>query len=79
MFANTKAYSGFAVDDPQKARVFYGGTLGLKTSEHHGLMSLDLPWRRALHRLVSGSGWQRPVRAPGEVADRYSPMAETVD
>jgi catechol 2,3-dioxygenase-like lactoylglutathione lyase family enzyme len=45
MFANTKAYSGFAVDDLQKAREFYGETLGLKTSvmsEEDGLMSLDL-------------------------------------
>ena len=45
MFANTKAYSGFAVDDLEKAREFYGETLGLKTSmmsEEDGLMSLDL-------------------------------------
>jgi catechol 2,3-dioxygenase-like lactoylglutathione lyase family enzyme len=45
MFANTKAYSGFAVDDVQRAREFYGETLGLKTSvldEEHGLMSLHL-------------------------------------
>jgi extradiol dioxygenase family protein len=32
MFANTKAFSGFAVDDLSKARGFYGETLGLKTS-----------------------------------------------
>ncbi len=42
MFANTKAYSGFAVDDLQKAREFYGETLGLKTTEEHGLMTLHL-------------------------------------
>ncbi len=45
MFANTKAYSGFAVDDLQRAREFYGETLGLKTSvvdEEHGLMGLHL-------------------------------------
>jgi catechol 2,3-dioxygenase-like lactoylglutathione lyase family enzyme len=45
MFANTKAYSGFAVDDIQKAREFYGETLGLKTStmsEENGMISLDL-------------------------------------
>jgi catechol 2,3-dioxygenase-like lactoylglutathione lyase family enzyme len=45
MFANTKAYSGFAVDDLQKAREFYGETLGLELSvldEEHGLMSLHL-------------------------------------
>lgn len=32
MFADTKAYSGFAVDDLQKAQEFYTETLGLKTS-----------------------------------------------
>ena len=45
MFANTKAFSGFAVDDLQKAREFYGETLGLKTSvidEDNGLMVLHL-------------------------------------
>ena len=45
MFANTKAYSGFAVDDLQKALEFYGETLGLKTTvldEENGLMSLEL-------------------------------------
>ena len=42
MFANTKAFSGFAVDDVQKAREFYGETLGLKTSEEFCLMTLHL-------------------------------------
>ena len=42
MFTNTKAYSGFAVDDVSKAREFYGQTLGLKTSESYGLLILHL-------------------------------------
>ena len=42
MFANTKAFSGFAANDIQKARKFYGETLGLKTSEQYGLLSLHL-------------------------------------
>jgi catechol 2,3-dioxygenase-like lactoylglutathione lyase family enzyme len=42
MFADTKAYSGFAVDDMEKAREFYGETLGLRTSEEYGLMWLHL-------------------------------------
>jgi predicted enzyme related to lactoylglutathione lyase len=33
MFANTKAFSGFAVDDLDRARQFYGETLGIPTSE----------------------------------------------
>lgn len=32
MFADTKAYSGFATDDLEKAQEFYGETLGLRTS-----------------------------------------------
>ncbi len=45
MLANSKAFSGFAVDDLDKAREFYGETLGLRTSvldEENGLMSLHL-------------------------------------
>jgi catechol 2,3-dioxygenase-like lactoylglutathione lyase family enzyme len=42
MFANTKAFSGFAVDDLQKAREFYERTLGLKVSERNGLLTLHL-------------------------------------
>jgi catechol 2,3-dioxygenase-like lactoylglutathione lyase family enzyme len=42
MFTKTKAFSGFAVDDLAKAREFYGETLGLKTSEEDGLLTLHL-------------------------------------
>jgi predicted enzyme related to lactoylglutathione lyase len=45
MFENTRAFNGFAVNDLQKARQFYGQTLGIKTTvldEENGLMSLDL-------------------------------------
>jgi extradiol dioxygenase family protein len=30
MFKNTKAFSGFSVNDLQKAKEFYGQTLGLE-------------------------------------------------
>jgi catechol 2,3-dioxygenase-like lactoylglutathione lyase family enzyme len=42
MFANTLAFSGFAVDDLEQARKFYGDTLGISTSEQYGLMTLHL-------------------------------------
>jgi catechol 2,3-dioxygenase-like lactoylglutathione lyase family enzyme len=45
MFENSKAFSGFAVDDMQKARQFYGETLGVKTTlqdEENGLLTLHL-------------------------------------
>jgi catechol 2,3-dioxygenase-like lactoylglutathione lyase family enzyme len=33
MFTNTKAFSGFAVDDIERARRFYGETLGLRQDD----------------------------------------------
>jgi catechol 2,3-dioxygenase-like lactoylglutathione lyase family enzyme len=42
MFANTKAFSGFAVDDVHKAREFYEGTLGLRVSKEGDLLVLHL-------------------------------------
>jgi catechol 2,3-dioxygenase-like lactoylglutathione lyase family enzyme len=42
MFGDTKAFSGFAVDDLEQAGRFYGDTLGLKTSEDHGLLTLHI-------------------------------------
>jgi predicted enzyme related to lactoylglutathione lyase len=50
MFADTNAYSGFAVDDLERAREFYGETLGVRTSvvsEEGGLISLDLAGDRS--------------------------------
>ncbi|MEA2288303.1 MAG: hypothetical protein QOD55_300 [Solirubrobacteraceae bacterium] len=46
MLAESKAFSGFAVDDLQKAKDFYGETLGLRTSEEHGLLTLHLAGNR---------------------------------
>jgi predicted enzyme related to lactoylglutathione lyase len=45
MFANTKATNGFAVDDIEAAKGFYGETLGLGVtvlSEEHGVASIQL-------------------------------------
>jgi catechol 2,3-dioxygenase-like lactoylglutathione lyase family enzyme len=42
MFTNTKAFSGFAVDDIERASAFYGDTLGLKTSEENDILTLHL-------------------------------------
>ena len=42
MFKNTQAFSGFSVDDVQKARAFYGQTLGLDVSEEHGMLTLHI-------------------------------------
>jgi predicted enzyme related to lactoylglutathione lyase len=45
MFANTKATNGFAVDDMEAAKRFYGETLGLGVtvlSEEFGITSIQL-------------------------------------
>src|SRR3954447_20100039 len=50
MLENSKAYSGFAVDDVAQAREFYGETLGLKTTgvpdESGPMLSLELAGNR---------------------------------
>jgi catechol 2,3-dioxygenase-like lactoylglutathione lyase family enzyme len=42
MFKDTKAFSGFSVNDLQKAQKFYGQTLGLEVTEEHGLLFLSI-------------------------------------
>ena len=42
MFEQTKAFSGFSVDDIPKARQFYGDTLGLRVSEEFGMLTLHV-------------------------------------
>jgi catechol 2,3-dioxygenase-like lactoylglutathione lyase family enzyme len=42
MLGKSKAFSGFAVPDIEKAKKFYGETLGLKVSEDHGVLTLHL-------------------------------------
>jgi catechol 2,3-dioxygenase-like lactoylglutathione lyase family enzyme len=44
MLANSKAFSGFAVDDLERAREFYGETLGLEVEliEAPGLLNVKL-------------------------------------
>jgi catechol 2,3-dioxygenase-like lactoylglutathione lyase family enzyme len=43
MFENSKAFSGFSVDDLERAKAFYGDTLGLRVTEENGLLTLHLP------------------------------------
>ena len=42
MFAETNAFSGFAVPNLEEARAFYEGTLGLRVSQEHDLLTLHL-------------------------------------
>jgi catechol 2,3-dioxygenase-like lactoylglutathione lyase family enzyme len=42
MFAKTKAFSGFSVDNIEAAKAFYGETLGLEVSEENGMLTLHI-------------------------------------
>jgi catechol 2,3-dioxygenase-like lactoylglutathione lyase family enzyme len=42
VFKDTKAFSGFSVDDIAKAKAFYSQVLGLDVSEEHGLLTLHI-------------------------------------
>ena len=42
MFKDIRAFSGFSVDDIQKAKAFYSQILGLEVSELHGLLELHI-------------------------------------
>jgi catechol 2,3-dioxygenase-like lactoylglutathione lyase family enzyme len=81
MFENTNAFSGFAVDDLEQARQFYTGTLGIPTSEEHGLVTLHLAggrdtliYPKAEHTPATYTILNFPVddidKAVGELASR---------
>ncbi|HEU0000141.1 MAG TPA: VOC family protein [Ktedonobacteraceae bacterium] len=42
MLKDAKAFSGFSVNDIQKAKEFYGQMLGLNVSEAHGMLQLHV-------------------------------------
>ena len=42
MFKDTKAFSGFSVNDLAAAKEFYANTLGLEVSESNGMLNLHL-------------------------------------
>ena len=51
MFADTKAFSGFSVDDLGRAKEFYGGTLGLwitEMPEMGGFLTLEIAGDRPI-------------------------------
>jgi catechol 2,3-dioxygenase-like lactoylglutathione lyase family enzyme len=79
MLEESHAYNGFAVDDLEKAREFYGEKLGLKTSildQDNGLMQLHLAGDR--ETLV----YRKPDLTPGNYTILNFPVADverTVD
>ena len=73
MFANTRAFSGFAVPDVAKARDFYEGTLGLRVSEENGLLTLRLAGER--NTLV----YPKPDHVPANYTILNFPVADIED
>jgi catechol 2,3-dioxygenase-like lactoylglutathione lyase family enzyme len=70
MLGDTKAFSGFAVDDIEQARAFYGETLGIRVTEEYGLLTLHL------------AGGERPTLAypkPGHTPADYTILNFPVD
>lgn len=58
MLKDSKAFSGFSVDNIPEAKQFYSKTLGLEVSETHGMLTLHL---------ASGAGvlvYPKPNHAP---------------
>jgi catechol 2,3-dioxygenase-like lactoylglutathione lyase family enzyme len=79
MFENTNAFSGFAVDDLEQARQFYTGTLGIRTSEQYGLVTLHLAggrdtliYPKADHTPASYTILNFPVDDIGKAVDELS-------
>lgn len=46
MLKDSEAFSGYSVDDIEKAQAFYGGTLGIETSMEPAGLALRIPGRR---------------------------------
>ena len=69
MLSQSKAFSGFAVDDLEQAREFYGDTLGLEVGldEENGLLTLHLAGDR--DTLV----YPKPDFKPADVHDPQLP------
>jgi catechol 2,3-dioxygenase-like lactoylglutathione lyase family enzyme len=81
MLNDSKAFSSFSVDDPQKARSFYGETLGLDISDvpgMDGLLHLDIGGHRVMiypksdHKPATFTVLNFPVRDLEETVDRLS-------
>jgi catechol 2,3-dioxygenase-like lactoylglutathione lyase family enzyme len=79
MFADTKAYSVFAVSDLEQAKQFYGETLGLRVSDadaQNGLLTLHIAGAR--NTLV----YLKPDHTPATYTIMNFPVADveaTVD
>ncbi|GAA3020827.1 VOC family protein [Actinokineospora globicatena] len=69
MFNETKAFSGFSVDDIPTAELFYSSTLGLRVSEVNGMLTLTL----------GGGGTVLVYPKPNHVAATFTVLNFPVD
>src|SRR3954447_14623057 len=86
MFKDTKAFSGFSVNDIPKAKAFYGQTLGLEFSEEHGMLTLHLAtggkvliYPKADHTPATYTILNFPVDDIGYVVDTLSSKGVTFE
>ena len=70
MLRDSKAFSGFAVDDIAAAQQFYGEVLGLEVTEEHGMLTLHLAGGR--DTLV----YPKPDHAPAGYTILNFPVAD---
>ena len=79
MFKDTEAFSGFAVDDIEAAKKFYGETLGIDVEEQNGLLTLNIAgdrptliYPRPNHTPAEYTILNFPVDDVGEAVDELS-------
>ena len=56
MFKDSKAFSGFSVDDVERAKAFYGETLGLEVSQNDAGLTLEICGERPILVYPKGEG-----------------------
>ena len=54
MFKNSEAFSSFSVDNIEKAKDFYGNTLGLEIEEYEDMGTLHLKFANGMKVMVYG-------------------------
>ena len=72
MFDNSKAYSGFAVDDLDKAEKFYGETLGIDAERIEGAPLVNLHLAGGRDTLI----YEKPDFEPATYTILNFPVAE---
>ena len=93
MFKDSKAFSGYSVDDIPRAKQFYGETLGLNVSEESDMLRLNLagggrsssiPRRTTSRRLhdpqlpgAGHGGSRRPADGAGVKFEHYEGELQT--